>query len=287
MKKTLLSAASVLALLASGPVYAETKIDGNEATGVEKHHSDAIAKGEVYDAESQKNWEKTKQAVSDAADDVSDAASDAADDIRAAFVDDDGKADVTMMTFHPRNTVAGMVGQTVYNGSNESVGKIHDIIFDTDGNAAMVIVADGEIFGLGKKVAFDYSVIANRNADGDVIAPLTEAMIDQATEFSYDRNATGEKVRVMPANAYSANTLLGGQLVNASGDVVAEIDNITLRNGAASQLIVGFDKVMGFGGNKAALNYNAAELIHDGSEYDFRLSNAQTAQFETFKKATN
>ncbi len=69
---------------------------------------------------------------------------------------------------------------------------------------------------------------------------------------------------------------------------MAEIDNISFKAGHASQLIVGFDKVLGLGGKSAVLHYDNAKLVHNGDDLDFKLSDAHAAQFESYKKtATN
>ncbi|HEY8190400.1 MAG TPA: hypothetical protein VIF12_06915, partial [Micavibrio sp.] len=61
--------------------------------------------------------------------------------------------------------------------------------------------------------------------------------------------------------------------------------NISFKGGRADNLIVGFDKIMGVGGDRAALAFADVSLVPDGSEaYDFQLTTDQAAQFEAFKQ---
>ncbi len=192
-----------------------------------------------------------------------------------------------------RMTADGIIGKPVYNGKNERIATVKDIIVDKSGKATSVILADGEFPGYdGKLVAFDYGVITKLDKDGDVVVPLTEETIKNAVEFSYDKDASGEKVRTLGAN-YSVAKLLDGDLVDQNNDDIGDVEDISFRNGKANQLIVSFDKVLGLGGDKAALNYSAAKVIHEDNDaqdddLDFQMSANQSARFEAYKKtATN
>lgn len=264
MCKTLLAAASVIALMASSPALADT--NANNQTPAEASTSGNITK------DAKKAWNNMKED-----------ASEAYEDIKAVFIDEETRP----VVINSRHTASGMLGKAVYNGRQERVGTVKDIIVDGNGEASMLVIADGEFPGYsGKLVAFDYDIISRQNAEGDVIAPISEENIDKAAEFSYDRNAQSDgKVRIIPDNGYAVSKLLEGQLLSAEGQNVAEIENISFKNGKAQDLIVGFDKVLGMGGKYAALNYDAAKIIHDGDDLDFKLTPKQTAQFEAYKKA--
>ncbi|MAE51100.1 MAG: hypothetical protein CMH27_04760 [Micavibrio sp.] len=284
MKKRILGAVSVLAIMAAAPAYADMKVDHQTMTkpeAAEKQRDDAV----VTEKELKQGWEDTKKAVSDAADDVADATEETYDDIKAAFVSVDENTEIQNVVINERQTASNIIGATLYDEAGQSIAKVSDIILDDSGNASMVIVADGEIFGLGKKVAFDYSIVANQNADGSVMAPLTEEVIDQAAAFSYDPQDSSDNVRVMPANGFSVAELLDGQLVNQKGDALADVENISFNGAKAETLILGFNEVLGMGGQKAAMSFSAAQLIKnaDGGGYDFQLNASQTKQFESYK----
>lgn len=290
MKKTILSAASVLAIMAAAPAHADnmnTQADASAEVQMERtqqQNDDAV----VTEQELEQGWENTKDTVSNAASDVADSTEETYEEIKAAFIDNDEDTEMTNVTINPRNTATAMIGSTLYNTDGEAIATISDIILDADGNATMAVVADGEIFGLGKSAAFDFSILSNKNADGDVIAPLSEEMIDQAAAFSYDAEDQSDDVRVVPANGYSVAELLEGQLVNAQGEAVADIDNISFSGSQAENLILGFNEVLGMGGNKAAMSFSEAKVVRDdsvmgGASYNFQLNADQAAQFESYK----
>lgn len=276
MQKKFLATASIIALMAVSPALAGT---ANTEDSTAKQATEQVKEG----------WDKTKKAVKETAEDASDATKDAYRDFKAfIFSDDDGKLGVEQVQVNPRTTATGIIGEPVYNFNNERVGVVEDVILDQDGKAVMVIIGDGDFFGLGKLAAFDYNAMVEMNADGDIVMPLTEETIERAAEFSFDRNDTGENVRMMPANAYSVEKLLDAQLVNAKGETLGEVDDITFKDGQASQLIVGFDKILGFGGEEISLAYDDAKLVRDGDDdYKYTLSEKKSSLISNHKSLMN
>ncbi len=284
MKTKLLAAVSVLALIGAGQAIAETQI---------KTTTQTEASAPTLKQDAKRAWEDTKENVSQAADNVSDAATDAYESIEAAVIGDEKAAVGAMVTIDSRHTAAAMLGQPVYNVKNEKIASVSDIILDSNGQATTVIVADGGVWGFGSKLAaFDYSLVSQRSENGDVIMPLSEETIKKAAEFSYDPKDSGkEKVRVMPQGSVSVQALLDGELVNPQNEPVAEVDNISFTDGAASQVIVAFDQTLGLGGKKAVVGYDAVKVVRTdekNGEFDVKLSAAQATEFENFKaKKTN
>lgn len=230
-----------------------------------------------------------KADVKNAWENVKDDTAQAYENIKAVFISKEPGRKATAITIDSRHTATGMIGKAVYNGKNERVGTLKDIIIDANGNASLAVIADGELPGFnGKLVAFDYSVLAQQDSNGDVIAPISEESISKAAEFTYDKT-TGGNVRVIPSNSYAVSKLLDADLLNPRGEKVADIDNIFFKDGKASQLIVGFDKVLGLGGQKAALDFADAKIIRkDEADVNFQLSAEHAAQFDAYKKnATN
>lgn len=284
MRTQLLTAVSFIALMAATPAFAdsETTTKSSARAGV------AVEGDAKADTSLEKGWENTKEAVSEAAEDVSDATKETYESIKASLIDEDSHSDT--VTIDSRMTASGMIGQPVRNAKNENIATIHDIILDQNGDAQMVVVADGGVFGLGSKyVAFDYSLVSQRQKDGDVIMPITQETLDKAAAFSYDLKDKSDKTRVIPASGISVAELLKGDVVDQENKSIANIDNVSFRNGQASQVILGFDKVLGLGGSKAAMNFDDVTLVRqDDQSFDFRLSSNQAAQFESYKKtATN
>lgn len=276
MNKTLLTAVSAIALMAAAPAIADTEMKAGVDADVSAKPGSAAAAAQSTGS--------VKKDIENAWDDVKEDTSEAYKDIKAALINENEQdMNVTKVTINSRTTAAGMIGQPVYN-NEERVGKIDDIIVDQNGKAMMVIVADGDFFGTGKLAAFDYARMVKADTNGDIVMPLTEDTIDQAVEFSYNREDRSDNVSVVPSNGYRASELLDGQLTNAKGEVLGQIDDIHFSGGTAAHLIVGFDQVLGLGGEKAALTYGSAKIVPDGDdEHDFQLNTARTAQFESYK----
>ena len=69
---------------------------------------------------------------------------------------------------------SGIIGASVVNGGNETVGNVNDIVFDKDGKVIGVVIGVGGFLGLGEQdvaVAFDHSLIAT-DANGTRIIKL-------------------------------------------------------------------------------------------------------------------
>lgn len=265
MKTTILATVSVIALMGAMPTITKTV---HAQTPAEKSASENMA-------------DDAKEAISD----IKEGASDAIETITATYIANLSPHENISVVVDPRKTANGIIGHPVYNEKHESIAKVTDIILDKNGNAAMVIVADGEFIGLGKKAAFYYSAITRVEEDGDVIMPLTEKIIDDAAAFSYDKADGSDKVLVIPDNGYSVVKLLDGKLVNQKMEAVADVENITLKNAKAHQIILGFDKTMGLGGEKALINFADAAIVSDKDQLHFQLNAEKTTQFEAYKKA--
>lgn len=268
MKTQILLAVSMIALTAANPAFADTQTAENPAA-------------------QQKTSGSLKKDVEHAWEDIKSDTAHAFENIEATFIGGDEKAEIKPVTIDSRITASGMIGQPVMNSNQERVGTFKDVILDKDGKAVMAIVADGEFPGIDAKlVAFDYNIIARQNKNGDVIMPLTESSIDNAAEFSYDAKGRNENVRVMPANGYSVSKLLDADLLDQKKETVAQVDNISFKNGYADQIIIVFDQILGLGGEKAVLDYRDAQLTRTGDKLNFQLSANQAKQFEIYKKTT-
>src|SRR5690606_18333733 len=129
------------------------------------------------------------------------------------------------------------------------IATVKDIILDKNGKAVLVIVSDGGVLGIGDKVAaFNYSKVVAQKPDGNVVMSLSQDMVNHAKDFSYDQKDWA-KAKVIPQGSLSVNSLLEGNMLNSKGEKVADIENIYLRNSDASQIIVGFNKTLGVGGD--------------------------------------
>lgn len=289
MTKTLLTAVSALAIIAATPAIADTERTENQ------HKIETVTESDI-----EQGWDNTKNTVSNAAEDISGAAGKAWEDAKDA-VTPETTAEMEMeietesnfvltkdatININQRATAQGMLGKPVYNANGERVAKVRDIILNGNGNAQIVVLGDGDFTGLGKLAAFDYSLITQKNTDGDIIAALSEDMIDTAAPFSYDATtSTDTRTRIMPSNGYSVTQILDAKLKAKNGDTLAIVDNITFRNGNADRLIVSFGEILGLGGEKAALDFNKVNMNHtpEGDGVDFTLSQSHEAEFKNYK----
>lgn len=287
MNKKLLIAASALAFLAGTPALAETTT--NTSADSQPQANTQTTPSVKEDAKHA--WENTKEEASKAADKASSAAEDAYESIKATFIDEE-KTGADTLSINSRGTAQGMIGQPVLDTAGKKIATIKDIILNNEGEAELIVLADGGFMGIGSKLAaFDYDLVSQRNEDGDVIMPISQETLDKVAPFSYEAKDAekDEKTRVMPANGISVAELLDGQILNTEKKAVAEVDNISFSNGEASQIIIGFDKTLGLGGEKAAVGYDNVDVVREkDNEIDVQLSAKQAANFESFKKtATN
>lgn len=280
MNSRFLIAASILTIsLGSAPVY---------ATSVS---ADVNAKSETttpsVKEDIKREWENTKEAVSNAADKTAQATKDAYENIKATFISDTEGTASADVSVNSQTTATGILGQPVLNSKGEKIATVEDIILNADGTASTVVLADGGFAGIGTKLAaFDYSVVSQRNEDGDVLTSLSEETLAQVTPFSYnaDDAKNNAKVRIQASDAISLKKLLDGQILNAEKKIIADIDNISLKGGKANYVIIAFDQTLGLGGKKAAMDFKNGTIVRKGEDLDIQLSAAQSANFENFKK---
>ena len=93
------------------------------------------------------------------------------------------KIDVTAVAKGYR--ASKVIGETVVNDANETVGKVDDIIVSTDGKAAFVVVSAGGFLGVGSKlVALPYTAL---KVEGDKLTMpgATKDALQALPEFKY------------------------------------------------------------------------------------------------------
>lgn len=274
-KNKILTGVSAVALLACVPAFAEDARSANQ-DNMPHYTAEQAKEGIVNGAKD------IKRSAEQAADEVGHAAKEAYKDMKNELHTQD-VSDLSSVQIEHTTTAAGMLGQPVYNQDGDRVAKVKDIILDQEGHATMIVLADGQWTGAGKLVALDYKALTKSVAEGDVIAPLTEEMIDQAAPFSYKESSLDNAVKVVPQNGYSVAALLDADLVDPNGETLAVIDNITFRDGSAERLVVGFNQILGMGGNKAAVEFSDPSIVNQDGGPQFKLSLSQAEQFKAYK----
>ncbi len=291
MKYKIMGAVSALALLVAVTAYTEanaadvnattqTHINANattEASPTLSERADNAADNAKADLKA--GWEQTKEAARDAGDKTRAEY----DSIKARVIGEtDTPSDVTVES---RMTAKGMIGQPVYNTKQEKIGTLKDIILDNSGRARIAVVSDGGFMGIGDKLAaFDYGLVMQQNADGDVIMPLNEDTVSKVAAFSYNPKEASDTIQIVPADSYSVAELLKGKLIDPRNKSMGNIENITFAGGEASRVIVAFDQKLGVGGERAALDFDDLSLSKQANgSLDFRMNDRQSAQFEQYK----
>lgn len=263
-KKLFMVAISTLALVGQAPAYADSMQPPVSQTG------------------------SVKEDMKEAWQDMKHDAQEAKESFEAFFLSEDEAVPAKKVAYARISSATGMIGSPVINYKNERVGTVKDIIVNKDGEADMLVIADGEFPGFdGKLVAYNYSDVFKKDAEGDVLAPISENMINRAAEFSYTPDTGKSMVRNIPEGGYSVEKILKGDVLNSNDEKVGSVEDIYFKGGRADLVIIGFDKVLGMGGSKVAANYQPADIIFDGDSLHVELTAQQSVALSNYKKATS
>jgi sporulation protein YlmC with PRC-barrel domain len=279
MSKKILMGASVLAMLVALPALAaEHKTEASTSAKVEAKMDSA---GEAIKDKAN----KAEASIERNADKAEEKAKEAYADVKAYFNDDHKDGEVISLNANSRLTAEELIGAKVEDASGKNLGEIKDILISKDGDAETVIISDSA-FGLGGKLAaFDYDVIKGFTGDKDAVAKLTEAQIKNAKRFEYKADAKADaNTMVQPADQLSVAKILDSKVYDANGKAVADVDTVAFEGDDADYIVVTFNKILGIGGDKAALNIDALGVAEKDDKYRFTLTQQQSAQFQTAKE---
>lgn len=85
-----------------------------------------------------------------------------------------------------------LVGTAVYNSANERIGDINDLIIDSKGNVAHVVIGVGGFLGMGEKnVAMPFSALkASRDSNGSikVVVDGTKDSLKSMPDYTFYRS---------------------------------------------------------------------------------------------------
>ncbi len=281
MTKKILMGVSVLAVLAAFPAFAaDTAKDKADTAGAK------------IEATAEKAADKTKETYNEAKEATKEGYAKAEAKTKEAYQDvktyfNEDKDDDATVNIISRVTADELIGKKVQNAKGEDIGRIKDILVTADGDAETVVIDDNGLGLGGKLAAFDFDVIEGLSNDKDVVVKLSEANINAASRFEYEGEAkAGEKIRFKPADQYSVNKIIDANVVDPEGKKVADVDTLAFEDDDADYLIVTFNKILGVGGDKAALNLEALDLVEKDGKITFQLNTQQTAQFENYKEGT-
>lgn len=272
MTRHILMGASVLALIASLPAFAETKANTEPTTGQKV----------------ERTLDRTGEKIERGAEKAEDAVKGAYNDVKAYFNDDSD--DVVAVNIDKRVTADELIGKTVRNSKGDTLGKIEDILITANGDAEMIVINDGFLGLGGKHAAFDFDVIKGYTPSGDAVVVLTDAQVDAAKRFERRadavKDADAAKTFVMPAEYLSVAKIMDSKVYDAAGKAVADIDTVAFEGDDADYVVITFNKILGMGGDKAALNIEAIDIKPRDDKYAFTLTQKQSARFDTMKSNT-
>lgn len=266
MTKKILMGASFLALLAAFPAFAQTEAHTETKAEVSTSGTLGSTLNKVEGA-LDRTVEKTKAVTKNTVQDV-----------KTYFSNDDDITAVTSLNVSSKLTADELMGASVEDNQGKKIGTVSDVLVDADGDAERVILKDGGVLGLGGKlVAVDYEDMDKLAANGDILVKLSQS--DLKTAKSFDDSA-------VPTGQFLASKLIGSKVVDVEGKNVATVDNIVFDGDEADYVVVNFDKVLGMGGDQAALDFEALDLVNNAGKYSFRLNTQQSAQFANYKQTT-
>lgn len=107
------------------------------------------------------------------------------------------------------------IGQSVYNGSNESIGSVNDLILKKDGGLVAAIISVGGFLGIGEKnvaVPMDKITVAQNTQDGSVKLTTDETAesLKAAPEFKTLQMQSAEKAPASTGTALPTDSTSTG-----------------------------------------------------------------------------
>jgi len=176
--------------------------------------------------------------------------------------------------------VQKLIGRSVTNPQNETVGDIESVIVDTDGKVRTVIVGVGGFLGMGERhVAIAWDSLTVSPTDQKVVISSTKDQLKALPPYTYaDAAAQRRSVFVdrlppaagsstlnsapttMPTAAYgmvSVSDLMGLNIRNAANETIGEIKDVVLTSeGKIHEVIVGVGGFLGMGERYVALKWD-------------------------------
>ncbi|RFB98343.1 photosystem reaction center subunit H [Rhizobium leguminosarum bv. trifolii] len=134
------------------------------------------------------------------------AAAPTADTAQAGYITEQAPDQISANTY---------IGQSVYNGNNESIGSVNDLIMKKDGGLVAAIVGVGGFLGIGEKnvaVPMDKITVAQNTQDGSVKLTTSETAesLKGAPEFKTLAMQSAEKAPAAPGNGTGTDTTATG-----------------------------------------------------------------------------
>ncbi|MGB3500726.1 MAG: PRC-barrel domain-containing protein [Mesorhizobium sp.] len=197
-----------------------------------------------------------------------------------------------------------LIGESVYNGTTDeaqNIGKVNDLVIDSDGKVQSIVIGVGGFLGIGEKnVAVDYSTIDWAERDGDrwiVIAattdelknlpafdaemyqpkplaanePIPTAPVATAPVANGEPAATIDKSTLQPLDTASikAEDFVGTTVYGMGDERVGEINDIVLQGDKVDAIVLGVGGFLGIGEKNVAVGLDNLAFMTDtdGNRY--------------------
>jgi sporulation protein YlmC with PRC-barrel domain len=200
-----------------------------------------------------------------------------------------------------------LIGQTVKNNADDSIGKIDSVILDKDGKAAAVVVGVGGFLGMGEHdVALPWNSLRIADNGRDVRGNFTKDQLKAMPAYKYaDASRRGTAFRdegyrvsqversdmtrpvAAPSTADSrarnnytvfgsageirASKLVGTDVVNAAGEKIGDISEVIIGRNGSPQAIVSVGGFLGMGEHRVALDWSKLKIERQGNSDRMRV----------------
>lgn len=185
-----------------------------------------------------------------------------------------------------------IIGATIYDGKENSLGDINTLVLDKEGNVHFAIVGVGGLVGIGEsEVAVPFKAIrcqCTTEGDETWCRPMMSMSADQLEQApklkakNYaelrDKNwlATNAKFysqeapkTTMSDDAVCLNTVTDAEITGQGGSELGHLDAVVLdlNEGKARYAVVGYGGAVGVGETYVAVPYEKLTFKKDGEEY--------------------
>ena len=184
-----------------------------------------------------------------------------------------------------------LIGRTIKNPQDETIGKIESVHIDKDGKVDSVIAGVGGFLGVGEREVRLAWKDLQISQDGELVrVNMTKDQLKAMAPYKYtdanwrgqvfndsgvyapDRTvprasaATTESTGDFNANGQIAGSaLIGAKVHNANNDTVGSVEDIYIDNkGAIQAVVVSVGGFLGMGTKDVAVNWSELTYGHDG-----------------------
>lgn len=216
-------------------------------------------------------WQDTKNTVSNITEDASEATAEAYNETRALL---DTNTDIDVYVENGTHVTAEtVIGQDIFDPQGDVIATVSDFILDENGQVRNLVVSYGGFMGVGSKdIVLDFDTFEARSNNSGYDTKLTKINFNNYPEFN---------AKKLSQSMHLASDLMNASVVNPSMDELAEVDNIIIKNGNATKLIVSY--VDGVMPEKAMIDFTDADIVFDAySDAHFKLSMNESKQFNNF-----